>query len=75
MTTVTRLVELGMVPIVANEVIAQFTAGVGSPTALMEKSVPTRLAIELAAQAAGAKDARRLFECGMAPDLAKEVVS
>lgn len=75
MTTVTRLVELGMVPAVAAEVTKQFAAGVGNAVALMERSVPTRLAYELSAQASGAKDARRLIEAGMAPDLAKEVVS
>lgn len=76
MPSIPRLVELGMVPIVARELVGQFAATI-TPSArrFVEHGVPADLSQELATQAAGAKSARRLIEYGMAPDLAREAVS
>lgn len=75
MTNVTRLCELGMVPQVATEAVAQFTAATGNARRLMELSVPEKLASEIAAQAGGTKNVNRLIECGMVPALAAELIS
>lgn len=77
MPTIPRLVEMGMVPIVAREVVGQFAGTITPASArrFIEHGVPAELAQELATQAGGAKNARRLIEFGMAPDLAREVVN
>lgn len=77
MTTTARLVELGMVPIVAREVVGQFAGTITPASArrFIAHGVPAELSAELATQATGAKNSRRLIELGMAPDLAREVVS
>ena len=66
-----------MVPVLANELAAQITAGVGNFTRLAELSMVPRLAKEVAAQIASPSGAVvfRLTELSMAPGLAKEVVS
>lgn len=76
MPSIPRLVELGMIPIVAREVVNQFAATV-TPSArrYVEHGVPAPLAAELTAQATGTKSAPRLIEFGLAPDLAREVVN
>lgn len=76
-TTTARLVELGMVPIVAREVVGQFAGTITPPSSrrFIAHGVPSAMAQELATQAGGTKDARRLIELGMAPGLAREVVS
>jgi hypothetical protein len=76
MPSIAKLVELGMVPPVALETFNQFTAVI-TPTArrFVEIGVTPVLANELSAQAGGARSATRLTECGMSPDLAREVVN
>jgi hypothetical protein len=76
MPSIPRMVELGMVPIVARETFNQFTAVTpSSARRFVEHGVPADLSQELATQATGAKSALRLIEYGLAPDLAREVVS
>lgn len=75
MPSIPRMVELGMVPIVAREVVTQFTANTGNVRRFIAHGVPVPLAQEYAAQAGGAKNMRRLIALGVASDLAKEVVS
>lgn len=76
MPSIPRLVEMGMVPIVAREVVNQFAATIApSARRYVEHGIPSALAGELAAQATGTKNANRLIEFGMAPDLAREVVN
>lgn len=72
-----RLTEVGMVPVLAKELAAQITAGVGNFTRLAELSMVPRLAKEVAAQIATPSSASvaRLAEMGMVPGLANEVVA
>lgn len=77
-TTGNRLCELGMIPIVAREVVTQFQAGVGNSLRFVGHGVVPPLASELARLAnlsAGARTFNGLIERGMPADLAKEVVS
>lgn len=77
MPTIPRLVEMGMVPIVAREVVGQFAGTITPASArrFIEHGVTAELAQELATQATGTKSARRLIEFGMPPGLAREVVN
>lgn len=77
MPTIPRLVGMGMVPIVAREVVGQFAGTITPASArrFIEHGVPAELARELATQATGTKSASRLIEFGMPPGLAREVVN
>lgn len=76
MPVLNRMIELGMIPAVAREVDRQFNAVIGpSAGRFVEHGVPAPLAVELATQATGTRNARRLIEYGMASDLAREVAN
>ena len=75
-TGLARLVEMGMVPLVASEIVNQFSS-VTQPSAarLIAHGVAPVVAVELAAQASGTRNIDRLIALGIAPELAREVVN
>lgn len=72
-----RLVEAGMPPLLAKEVVARMAAGTDTSagrTKLVELGMIPRVAKEVSMQAAGTKNAKRFTELGVAPRLAAEIV-
>lgn len=68
-----RLVEVGIVPVLAKEIANQIDSGVGSSRRLAELGMVPRLAREFVAQITGTPNARRLSELSMTPIAAGEV--
>lgn len=76
MSDVRRLAELGMVPPLAKELVAQIASGVGNARRLSELSAVPALASELVRQlSTRAGSSRRLTELGVTLPLAAEIAS